>query len=202
MKRFSMSILSLLIFHIGMAQFNHDPAFKKFGFRAGANFCHFNFAKGSPPPATPIETSWEPGINLGFLMVVPITGQLFCQTEYLYSQMSGKIKGTKTAYHLDYFSLPVFLKYQLLEKFSLMAGPQFDLLIGAKKIDEGTSTNITHDTEERSISVTAGVEYQFTNSLGVAARYMHGLNHIGIGQRSDVQEFKLESFQLSAFVKF
>ncbi|MEI9909151.1 MAG: porin family protein [Bacteroidota bacterium] len=191
-KSFSLLIISLLIQQSVTAQDNDNADFKRFGFRAGVNFSHINFAKGVPPPVTPINTNWATGITFGFLMQVHITGDMFFQPEYLYSQTGGEVKDNNTVYKLNYFSLPVLLKYQVHEKFSLLAGPQFDLLIHAKKKVNGNSTDITHDTEERSLTATAGIEYQLLSSLSLCARYMHGLNHIGIGQRSDIQEFKFE----------
>jgi hypothetical protein len=201
-KSLSLAIVLVLMLQGVMAQDYYEPEYKRFGFRAGVNFSHINFAKGVPPPVTPIETSWGAGINLGFLMLVHITGDLYFQPEYAYSQMSGQVKSSNTVYRLNYFSMPLFLKYQLHEKISLLAGPQFDLLINAKKSVNGSSTNITHDTEERSVAATAGIEYQLIESFSIGARYMHGLNHIGLGQRSDLQEFKYETVQFMACVRF
>ena len=101
-------------------------------------------------------------------MLVHITDQFYFQPEYAYSQMSGQVKSSNTVYKLNYFSLPLFLKYQVAEKFSLMAGPQFDLLINAKKTVNGSPANITHDTEERSLAATAGVEYQLIELFPLA----------------------------------
>jgi Outer membrane protein beta-barrel domain len=199
-KNLSLLIVLFFILQAVTAQVNNEPDFKKFGFRAGVNFSHINFAKGVPP--VPIETSWGAGINFGFLVLVHVAGDLFFQPEYAYSQMGSEAKSSHTVYKLNYFSMPLFLKYQLHEKFFLMAGPQFDLLINAKKSVNGSSANITHDTEERSLAATAGIEYEIIESFSVCARYMHGLNHIGLGQRSDIQEFKYEMVQLTACVKF
>lgn len=201
-KSLSLLIVLFLLLQVLTAQNNDKPVFKRFGFRAGINFSHINFSRGSPPPVDPIETSWNTGINLGFLIMVPLSEKLFIQPEYLYSQMGGKVKSSNTIYKLNYFSMPVFLKYQLHEKFFLLAGPQFDLLLNAKKTVNGTSSDITHDTEERSLAITAGIEFRLIKSLSVCARYMHGLNHIGIGQRSDIQEFKYEMLQLIICVRF
>jgi hypothetical protein len=199
-KSLSLLIVFLFILQALTAQNNDESEFKRFGFKAGANFSHINFARGSPPVA--IETTWNTGINFGFLILVPLNDRFFIQPEYLYSQMGGKEKNSNTVYKFNYFSMPVFLKYQLLEKLSLLAGPQFDLLLHVKKTINGSSSDITHDTEERSLALTAGIEYQLIQSLSVCARYMHGLNHIGIGQRSDIQEFKYEMLQLTVCVKF
>ena len=78
-----------------------------------------------------------------------------------------------------------------------MAGPQFDLLINAKKIYAGSSSSITHETEERSFSVTAGVEFKLLKSLSLHARYLHGINHIVIGQ-----EFKFQMLQFTTAIHF
>ena len=202
MKKNSLTaIFSILIAMHLSAQVN-EPSARKFGFRIGANYSHINFAKGVPPPVTPINTTWGAGLNIGFFMMVPIGGDLSFQPEYAYSQMGGEIKSDNTVFKLNYFSLPLFLKYQVVEKVALLAGPQFDILINAKKTVNGTATNITHDTEERSIGITGGVEFQITDAFAVSARYMQGFNHIGIGQRSDVQEFKFEMMQLTAAIKF
>ena len=198
-KILALLTISFLILPALTAQ-DIEPGYKRFGIRAGVNFSHINFAKGVPP--VPLETSWGAGINFGFLMLVNITGDLYFQPEYAYSQMGGQVKSSNTVYKLNYFSMPLFLKYQLHEKFSFMAGPQFDLLINAKKKVNGSSTNITHDTEERSLAATAGIEYQLIESFSVSARYMYGINHIGLGQRSDIQEFKYEMVQLMACIKF
>ena len=201
-KSVQLVIISVLFLQAVKAQDDNTAAFKRFGFRAGTNFSHINFAKGSPPPAVPIPTSWEAGITFGFLMQVPLSSSFSIQPEYLFSQMGGKVKSSNIAYKLTYFSMPVFLKYQASKKFALLAGPQFDMLVSAKKIDNGISTNITHDTEERSIGAAAEIEYQITGPLSLCERYMSGLNHIGFGQRSNVQEFKYELAQLTLCIKF
>ena len=56
---------------------------------------------------------------------------------------------------------------------------------------------IIHETEERSIGLAIGSEYQITRSLGMGLRYIHGFNNIGLYQRSATQEFKWENIQLA-----
>ena len=112
--------------------------------------------------------------------------------------MGGDIKAGNTSYHFNYLSMPVLLKYQLHKKIFLLAGPQFEMLIGAKKLVNGTLTDSTHDTEERSIGFTISLKYQLVQSDFAGARYMYGFNHIGIGQCSSIQEFKYELLQITA----
>jgi len=173
-----------------------------FGFKAGINVSNMNFNKGEPAPTTPIQASWKPDFALGLFMEVPVCNNLYIQPEYLYSQMAGEDKNSEEAYNMSYLSLPVLLKYKIGHKLAILAGPQFDLLIKAEQKNSAENSNITHDTEERSISAIAGLEFNLIKPLNLGVRYLHGFNHIGIGQRSAVKEFKYEAVQLSAAVKF
>ncbi len=47
-----------------------------------------------------------------------------------------------------------------------------------------------------------GLEYKVINDISLNARYLLGVSHIGIGQRSDVKEFKIEQLQLTAGKSF
>ncbi len=200
-KNLPLLLVAMLWMQCLFAQFDTENDFKKFGFRAGAVTSHLNFARSVTSAGAKIETSWSTCFTAGFVLAIPLTDNLSLQPEYLYLQTGGTIKSTNTVYKFSYLSLPVFLKYRF-EKFAVVAGPQFDLLIDAKKTEAGIATKVTHDTEERSISVTGGVEYELTTSLSVNARYIYGLNNIGLGQRSSVQEFKYEMAQLTACIRF
>ena len=98
--------------------------------------------------------------------------------------------------------MPLLLNYQVSHRLALLAGPQLDMLIDARSADHGTTTGITHDTEERSIGITGGLEVSIYGPLFLSARYLQGLNHIGIGQRSNTKEFKYQAVQLTAGVRF
>lgn len=173
-----------------------------FGFKAGVSVSNMNFNKGYPAPAEHIDASWKTGFVLGFVMDVPVYRNLRVQPEYLYLQTNGENRANGAAYSFSYLSLPVLFKYPLVGRISLMAGPQFDLLIKADERLDGNNSVITHDTEERSIAAVAGMDFSLNSLLSLNARYLHGFNHIGLGQRSNVTEFKFETIQLSALLKF
>ena len=165
----------------------------RFGLRAGVNFSNLKFTHG-------IETgtggSWKEGLSLGGLMVVPIARRFFLQQEYLYSEIGGEVEGTDKSYVFQYFSLPLFLRWEVSRKFSLMAGPQFGLLINAKEDSNKIPSDQIH-MEERSLGITFGAEYGLLKSFGITARYMLGLNNVDLGQFSDLQEFKYGVFHFS-----
>lgn len=179
-----------------------DPPFKRFAFQAGVNISNMNFNKGEPPPAAYVNPDWKPGITLGFLLRIPLMKNLFLQPEYAYTQRKGSDKSIATDYSLNYISMPVLLNYKIMQGIALVAGPQLEFLVNAKSNDHTSSNNITHDTEERGIAVTAGVELEIKKIFIFSARYLQGLNHIGIGQRSNLKEFKYQAVSITAGVRF
>jgi hypothetical protein len=195
-------IISFVCFGIANAQTISVPPFKRFGFQAGLNTANMNFNLGVPAPAGHAAASWKTGISFGLLLRIPLAKNLFLQPEYAFNQRRGADKSIGVDYDLDYLSMPVLLNYSVSSRISLLAGPQLELLIDARSTGNGSSSNITHDVEERSIGVLAGLEVQIIKSFFLSARYLQGLNHIGIGQRSVVKEFKYQSVNLTAGIRF
>ncbi|HEY8733586.1 MAG TPA: hypothetical protein VIL90_03405, partial [Puia sp.] len=68
--------------------------------------------------------------------------------------------------------------------------------------ENGVNTNITHDVEERGIGLIGGLEFTILKSIFLSARYMQGLNHVGIGQRSYTKEFKYQVVNFTAGIRF
>lgn len=168
------------------------------GWRLGLNYANTNFNQGVPRPLVPVATTWQPGFAAGFLVQLSLSKRVAVQQEYLFSQLSGEIADGGPHYTFRYLALPLLLKYQLLPRLTLVAGPQFDLLVQARQYQNGQTTDITHETEERGLGATAGLEVQLGRHLSLGARYLQGLNHIGIGQRPAAQEFKLQAVQAAA----
>ncbi|TDN38508.1 hypothetical protein E4631_17340 [Hymenobacter sp. UV11] len=171
------------------------------GGRGGLNYSNTDFNAGSPPPPAPIATTWQPGFLAGFWVSIALPHRLLVRQEYVFEQLSGELAGGPH-YTLRYLSLPLLLGYHWGPKVELLLGPRFDLLIQAQQKVGGQTTDITHDTEERSVGATAGLDVALGRHLGLGVRYLQGFNHIGIGQRSAVQEFKFQSVQLAANVRF
>ncbi len=172
-----------------------------FGLRLGLNHSNTNFNMGEPKPVVPVDTKWKTGFVVGALVELGLSEQWALQQEYLYSQQSGEVSNG-ARYKMQYLSLPLLLKYRVLPHLAVVAGPQFDLMLKAQQEIGGQTTNITHDTEERGLGATAGLEVNLWRSLSLSARYLQGLNHVGIGQRSAVREFKWQSVQVAAEVRF
>lgn len=200
-KNLFLSLIASLLFSFLLAQDKSTPHVS-FAIVVGANSSNMNFNKGVPAPATHINRTWKTGLSLGFLIDVPLAEKLFLQPGYYYVQRNGADKSTGLNYLVDFLSLPVLLKYKISPVISILAGPEGGLLISATQNSNGVKTTITHDFEERSIGATGGIDFLIKNNFLISARIMQGLNHIGIGQRSDVKEFKYESASLSIGIKF
>lgn len=190
--------LALLLFYsFPKAQAQAEPSVR-FGLRAGINFSNLKFTNG---PETGTGGSWKEGLSLGGLMVVPVSKRFYLQQEYLYSEIGGEVEGTDRTYVFQYFSLPLFLRWELSRKLAFMAGPQFGLLINAKEDSAKIPSDQIH-MEERSLGLTLGAEYGLFKSFGITARYMLGLNNVDLGQFSDLQEFKYGVFHFSIVYYF
>jgi Outer membrane protein beta-barrel domain len=184
------------------AQITEEPPTERFGFQAGVNISNMNFNEGEPTPSVNIPSSWKTGFTFGFQVRIPLVEKLLLQPEYSFSEKSGSDKSLGIDYTIDYFSLPVLLSYQVIPRLNIVAGPQFELLVNAGSTKNGVYTNITHDVEERGFGILGGFEFTIIKSFFLSVRYLQGLNHVGIGQRSDVKEFKYQSVILIAGIRF
>ncbi len=199
LMKFFLFFILVIIGPIAISQENRPV---RFGIKAGANFSHINFSKGSLPPETPIPTNWQPGIVTGVVVIIPLRQNFYFQPEYLFSQMGGKIKNEDRQFAINYASLPVLLRWEFLNKFSGQVGPQFDLLINAKEKSGNNESSMDDDIEHRSIFFNFGLEYSFTSNLGMSINYLHGLNHVDIVRENGNQEYKYEVIQFSLLYLF
>lgn len=174
----------------------------KLGVKIGLNSSNADFNKGFPPPPVPIETLWKAGLVFGLMLEVPIYQRLWLQQDYLYSQMGGEIRTTGVSYSFSYISLPVMLKYKFNRRIAFGAGPQFDVLVQAREKTNGSSLKMMHDVEERNIGATIGIEVELLKNISFEARYMHGLNHVGLYKLPANSEFKYKLVQLAVSIKF
>jgi Outer membrane protein beta-barrel domain len=199
-------IFILLLFSyakISWAQPLSDESFKHFGFQAGINVSNMNFNLGSTAPDTTINAAWKPGFTFGFILKMPLSESFALQPEWSFIRRYGADHSIGTDFRLDYLSMPLLLKYEISDRFELLAGPQLELLIGAQSTDKGENLTITHEVEERSIGAVVGLEIHIADACFISVRYLQGFNNIGIYQRSsDVKEFKYQSVSLTAGMRF
>lgn len=191
----SFSLLFSFLFLGSILNAQEKPV--RFGIRAGINFSTMNFVDDSLPSEISIKTSWKSGGVVGLFMIVPLSGSFYIQPEYLYSQMGGNKKSPQTKFELNYFSMPVFLRWEARPGFSLLAGPQFDFLINAKQKAQPSVEDLTEDLEARSLGATFGTEINIYHTFLLGIRYVVGINEVDYSWALETQEFKNELIQVS-----
>ncbi len=188
---------------ISVAQPVSESQFKYFGFQVGGIISNMNFNLGSTAPDTTIKSIWKPGFTFGFILQIPLNENFSLQPEYSFTIRYGTDQSIGTDFRLNYFSMPLLLKYQISDRFDLITGPQFDLLLSAHSTIKGENADITHNVEERCIGIVGGLEFHITSAFFISGRYFQSLNNIGIWQRSgDVKEFKYQLVSLTTGLRF
>jgi hypothetical protein len=150
-----------------------------FGLLSGMNFSTFRL-HGNLTEST--DASWKTGFVVGMFDKIPIGKGFSVQPEFLYSSMGGNFDarvGGLDHYRLNYFSIPVLLKYNFLKNWSALFGPQFDLLIQAKKLDNTGGVNkVTSDFKDYNFLFTAGIEGWANKTIVFSGRYMYGFQAV------------------------
>jgi opacity protein-like surface antigen len=164
----------------------------KFGAKLGLNISNFS---GDLTDAKSLI-----GAQLGGFDEIKITDKFAVQPELLFSMQGSKTSYSETDVNysysensknkLNYLNIPVLAKFNVSEKFALLAGPQFGLLMSAKQDFDITET-ISGVTDNYSESVDAknfyksvamsfnlGAAYSFTDNIFVDVRYNLGLSNI------------------------
>jgi hypothetical protein len=202
LKYFAFFLLTILHFPGKLVAQQNEKPFPRFGFQVGVNISNMNFNAGEPPPLVKADPSWKAGFTIGMQIRIPLTSKLILQPEYAFNERNGSDVSQAINYSIDYFSLPVLLVYQISPGINMLAGPQFEILIDARANEQNTNTNITHNTEERGIGFIGGFEFVVYKGFFLSARYLQGLNHVGLRQGSVEKEYKYQSFILSAGIRF
>ena len=128
------------------------------------------------------STSNRLGFNTGVTTHINISKQFKLQPELLYSAKGFKypsVNGYSAgSARLNYLSLPVLGCYSVGEGFSLLFGPEFDMLLHANSEYDKTDHNVSKNFNHFGVGLDVGVSYRLIGGLGVEARYNYGLSHI------------------------
>jgi opacity protein-like surface antigen len=164
----------------------------KFGAKLGLNASNFS--------GDVTDSKSLIGPQIGGFAEIAISDKFAIQPELLFSMQGAKSEfsdsdfdysySEKSKTKLNYLNIPVSAKYNLSEKFSVLAGPQFGILMSAKE-DFDVSETISGVTDSYSESVDAkdfyktlalslnlGATYSITENIFVDARYNLGLSSI------------------------
>ncbi|MFB9864141.1 PorT family protein [Rufibacter immobilis] len=135
------------------------------GVKAGLNVASIRI------PGTDIDP--RIGVHAGFFASTPISKSFALQPEILYSQQGVKTEGTTFTYH--YLNIPLIFKGYISGGLHAQVGPQFGVLLSAKREKGKTSTDITDSQNRYDGAVALGLGYD-VSSWQVSARVNLGLS--------------------------
>lgn len=154
-----------------------------FGIKGGINFTNLYVDDVD-------DTNMLTSFNAGVFAELPLTQGVAIVPELNFSRKGSEVENTiltetyKSKFKLSYLEIPVLLKLNLSENFSLHAGPYGAFLLDAKTdiVDENGDNvdTIDYDTDDFNkfdFGLSAGLGLDF-NALSIGARYNHGLSEI------------------------
>jgi outer membrane protein OmpA-like peptidoglycan-associated protein len=202
-------LVALCIVGIATNAQNVEKPKTTFGFKAGANFS--NFRLKNPKNPVGLESKSRTGVVGGFFIDIPFSRLLSIEPNFLYSQMGSKLKGVSNStsgeadQKLNYFSMPLLLKFNLSPHFSFLVGPQFDFLTSVKLTTDNTSISNDGKFVKNDIAATAGIQFWMGRYLGIDARYIYGTKNIAYYNNSTTANFGKtynQAFQVTANFRF
>jgi hypothetical protein len=138
------------------------------------------------------------GFHLGGYVAIRLGG-LVVQPELLYSTQGAKVEESTTTENLkiNYFNVPVMVKYVTSSGLYLETGPQLGFLTSAKFGNE----DIKETVKSSDFSWGAGLGYQ-KKAIGLGVRYNVGISKLGDASTVDPADvdYKNGVFQVSLFV--
>ncbi|CAD0005391.1 MULTISPECIES: porin family protein [Flavobacterium] len=165
-----------------------------FGLKAGGNYSDFYNAD--------FDTEGLPGFHAGAIIAFDINKNWSVQEEFLYSTQGAKLKSKFSDdkdLKLSYISVPIVVKYKTDFGLYFEAGPQVGIL-ASEDFKEITNDDFA---EKIDAGMVGGIGYQFSNGLGIGARYYMGLTDVSKIKSTSVKtDFQNHMSQVSLFYIF
>jgi hypothetical protein len=169
------------------------------GIKGGANFAN----QSAKIFDVDISTSGITGFVGGVYAHWFFGDKIAIQPELLWARKGAELEDpmmtsqTATA-KLNYFDIPIVVKWQFIKFLNIHAGPQFSVLTKAVMEDGTDSEDIKEDLKNSDWGLIVGAEANLPLRLNVTARYIFGLKDI-----SDISEIELKNstFQLTLGIR-
>ncbi|MGJ8593287.1 MAG: porin family protein [Aquaticitalea sp.] len=166
----------------------------KFGLKGGVNYSNASEEN--------FVTTGITSCHLGGMMEALYDEKIAIQPEILYMVQGFDFTSRDTnlrSFKLSYVHVPFMLKYYVMDKFSIEAGPQIGFLSSAKIESDVPNDSVAGDVKDlmrsNELSLNIGVTLYAFDDLHVNARYSHGVTN-AINQLSD-ENFKNRVLQFS-----
>src|SRR5690606_18301155 len=179
MKKLFLPVLFFSVVALSSAQESNS-----FGIKGGVNFSNLYTEEVD-------DRNLLFGFNAGLVAVLPFGEFLAIQPEILFSGKGAELKYNnafvegKAKFRLNYIEVPVLLRVNLTNSFSIQAGPYIAYLIDANVKNETNNElfdfeeNLdTDDFKKFDYGLSGGVELEFS-PISIGARYNYGVANVG-----------------------
>lgn len=154
---------------------------------------------------TGMSNNAQAGVDIGGYALIPLNKKFSIQPEVLYNYFSvnrannftefyvnNSRADSKTSFNLAYLSVPILINYTISPKFTINAGPQYNILISSNE-------NLMYDVQaikNNDFGIRAGVQFNPSATFNLFASYYTGLNNVNnIDNR---YQWKNRQFQIGA----
>jgi len=173
------NLFFIVLLFVTSMTFSQDISFGVRGGLTVANLSSIDLASSMWLPSR--EQKPRTSFNVGIYGQYPLNEKMALQAELFYSGEGVKFKNggneAPEQIKLNYLSLPVFFKYNIVKNFYAMAGPQISYLLAAHSIYENGSVNISSEHNKIAIGLVPAIGYDWKN-FSINLRYQIGLSKL------------------------
>jgi Outer membrane protein beta-barrel domain len=168
-----------------------------FGIKAGVNIANQNYSDDFNADTKAIVL-----FHGGVFVTWMFTEKLGLQPEVLFSMQGSKEDGYDYKVITNYVNIPVLVRYDITDMFSVHAGPQFGVLLSAESEYQGGSQDLKEYYKGSDIGIAIGAEADdLPLNLGVGVRYIFGLTNVA-EENIDFADASVKNGVLQIYVKF
>ena len=196
MKKFILMTAAFLIFSIAHSEEKKEIYI---GIKSGLNLCSITNSDEEG-----VSSSTLAGFHIGVLGEFRLGDNFAVQPELLYSTQGVKLgfEGEKGDLKMDYITVPLMVKYYVIESFSFELGPQIGFLTSAKATSGGESVDVKDTMKTTDFGLNFGLGYNITENFNFGLRYNLGLTQIQKDLVAGESASKNSVFQIGLGYKF
>ena len=169
-----------------------------FGLKAGVNLANQKITG-----VYEMDTKAKVGFHGGVFVTWMFSEQLGLQPEVLFSAQGSKDDEDLYDYSIitNYVNIPVLVRFDINDTFSVHAGPQFGILMSAKEDDGSGKDDIKDDFKTTDIGLALGAEANLPLNFGVGLRYAFGLTNV-LKEEMSFDDTEIKNGTLQIYVKY
>lgn len=169
-----------------------------FGIKAGVNVANQKISGDYD-----LDTKAKIGFHGGVFVTWMFSEKLGLQPELLFSTQGSHDEDDMYDYSIitNYVNVPVLLRYDINDMFSVHAGPQFGILISAEEEFDGNKQDIKDDFKTTDIGIALGAEADLPANFGVGVRYIIGVTNV-LKEGESFGDTELKNGVLQIYLKF